>query len=114
MLKGILIAAVFIAGLAALVWYMVVSEEDRLKRLTSSTTGEVIELIVQTDDESDDATTIVRYNYVVAGQKMGDQATKPDDVSSSFPRGSVVTVCYDPNDPGETEPFSGRQTCPAR
>lgn len=114
MLKQVAIAVAFIAGLGALVWYMVMSEEDRLKRLTSTTTGEVIEVIVQTDDESDDATTIVRYNYVVAGQKMGDQATKPDDVSSAFPRGSIVTVCYDPNDPGETEPFSGRQTCPSR
>ncbi|WP_426042811.1 DUF3592 domain-containing protein [Brevundimonas sp. TWP2-3-4b1] len=114
MLKRILIIGAFLGGLAALVFYLVASEEDRLARLTSSTGGQVTEVIVQTDAESDDATTIVHYNYAVAGQVLADQSSKPDDVSRIFPEGTQVTICYDPAEPGETEVYATGQTCPPR
>lgn len=114
MLKRILIIGAFLGGLAALVFYLVASEEDRLARLTSTTVGQVTEVIVQTDSESDDATTIVRYSYAVGGQVLADQSSKPDDVSRTFPQGAHVTICYDPAEPAETEVYSPVQTCPPR
>lgn len=114
MLKRILVIGGFLGGLAALVFFLVASEDKRLARLTSSTQGQVTEVIVQTDSESDDATTIVHYSYAVAGQALTDQSSMPDDKSEAFPEGALVTICYDPADPRETEVYSTEQACPPR
>lgn len=113
MLKHGLMAGGVLAGVAAVVALLMVFENRRLERLTAEAPGQVTRVVVQTDAESD-SSTIVHFAYLVGGQTLADQSSKAGDVSEDFLQGQSVVVCYDPEDPAETEVYQPGQTCPPR
>ena len=114
MLKRILTIGAVLAGVAVFIVIVVVLEDRRLARLTGTAPGQVTRVVVQTDSDSDDSSTVVHFTYVVAGRTLGDQSTKGGDVSDDFLQGAAVTVCYDPGKPADTEVYQAGRTCPPR
>lgn len=112
MLKRILLVVGILAGVAVLVLALGYFEDRRLAKLTASAPGQVTRVVVQTDAESDDASTVVHFTYGVNGQTLSDQSTKGGDVSDDFPQGAPVTVCHDPAKPADTEVYEVGHACP--
>lgn len=114
MLKRVLTIGGILAGVAVFVFILLMLEDRRLKTLTATAPGQVARVVIQTDSESGDDTTIVHYAYVVDGQTLTDQSTKSGDVSDDFLQGAPATVCYDPAKPTETEIYAVGAACPPR
>lgn len=114
MLKRILMVVGILAAVAVVVFAIVYFEDQRLAKLTASAPGQVTRVVVQTDSESNDASTVVHFIYGVNGQTLTDQSTKSGDVSDRFLQGAPVTVCHDPAKPTDTEVYQVGQACPPR
>ena len=114
MLKRILWIVGILAALAVVVFAIVYFEDQRLSKLTATAPGQVTRVVVQTDSDSNDATTIVHFVYRVGGETLTDQSSKSGDVSNDFLQGAPVTVCHDPAKPAETEVYQPGQACPPR
>lgn len=114
MSKRILVVAGVLAGVAVLVFAAVYFEGRRLAKLTASAPGQVTRVVVQTDSESNDSSTVVHFIYAVNGETLSDQSTKTGDVSDDFLQGAPVTVCHDPAKPTETEVYEVGHACPPR
>lgn len=114
MLKRVLTVGGVLAGVAVLIFIFMILEDRRLKALTATAPGQVTRVVIQTDSDSGDDTTIVHFTYVVDGQTLSDQSTKGGDVSDEFLQGAPATVCYDPAKPAETEIYRVGASCPPR
>ncbi len=112
MLKRILWVVGILAAVALVVFALLYFEDQRLAKLTASAPGQVARVVVQTDSETDDASTVVHFVYGVNGETLADQSTKAGDVSEDFLQGAAVVVCYDPAKPADTEVYQVGQTCP--
>ena len=114
MLKRALWVVGILAAVAAVVFAILYFEDQRLAKLTASAPGQVTRVVVQTDSDTDDATTVVHFIYGVNGNTLTDQSTKAGDVSDDFLQGAPVTVCHDPAKPADTEVYQVGQACPPR
>ena len=114
MRKHVFIVVGVLAAVAVMVFVVVTLEDRRLKSLTGSAAGQVARVVVQSDSESGETSTIVHYSYRIGAETLTDQSTKSDDVSDEFLQGAPVTVCYDPGKPAETEVYAPGATCPPR
>lgn len=114
MLKRILWVVGILAGVAVLVLAITFFEGRRLAKLTASAPGQVTRVVVQTDSETDEASTIVHFTFAVNGQTLSDQSTKGGDVSDVFLQGAAITVCHDPAKPADTEVYEVGHPCPPR
>lgn len=114
MLKRALIVASILVGVALFVWIIWVLEDQRLAKLTATAPGRVTQVVLHTDSESNDTTTIVHFTYLVEGRTLADQSSKPGDVSTEFVQGAPATVCYDPAKPADTEIYPTGAACPPR
>ena len=114
MLKNILFAVGALAGVAALIFAISFFDNRRLDRLTAKAPGQITQVVLQTDPESDEMSSEVHFMYAVNGQSLSDQSTMGGDVSGRFPHGAPVVVCYDPAKPAHTEVFKLGQECPPR
>lgn len=114
MLKRILMVAGILAGVAAIVMAIAYFEDRRLSKLTATAPGQVTRVVIHTDSESDESSTIVHFVYAVDGETLSDQSTKAGDASDTFLQGAAVTVCYDPAKPAETEVYQPGRACPPR
>lgn len=114
MLKRILWVVGILAAVALVVFALIYFEDQRLAKLTASAPGQVTRVVVRTDSETDDASTVVHFIYRVNEETLADQSTKSGDVSDDFLQGAAVAVCYDPAEPADTEVYQVGQACPPR
>ncbi|WP_298744614.1 DUF3592 domain-containing protein [uncultured Brevundimonas sp.] len=113
-MKRILGIVGILAAVAVGIFAMIYFEDRRLEKLTASASGQVTRVVVHTDSESNDASTVVHFTYEVDGRTLEDQSTKAGDVSEEFLQGAAVTVCHDPAKPEDTEVYRPGRACPPR
>ena len=55
--------------------------------------------------------TEIDYSYTVAGKNYQGYAEKDGDIQRDFPNGTAVVVCYNPENPEESDVFAAGSKC---
>jgi len=94
--------------------------------LTASTTGQVTSSVIDRDVKTSkkktssgktkkstktDTETEIDYTYTIDSKNYSGYSEKDGNVQSSFAVGSTVTVCYNPQNPEESDVFPNGTKC---
>jgi hypothetical protein len=112
--------------IVVMMFFVAMTVGCRSKR-TAETSGEVTNVSV----ERDKTTTITKtdlgqtksktkisykteitYNYIISGKIYTGHAKKSSGMQSSFNIGSLVLVCYNPENPQDSDVFPAKSKCP--
>ena len=108
----------------ALVFSLALSAIGCSSELTAETSGQVTRVAIDRDRKVSRKTssnkkrkvktsveTEIDYRYSVNGRSYDGYSEKDGDVQRDFASGAQVVVCYNPNDPAESEVYSAGTKC---
>ena len=106
MMKVVVVLALVGAFLA----YILITNNQREKRMTAMTTATVTGVQFKKDIESSSLDeTWIDYRFAASGQEVQGNDSLPGDKTGQYSPGRTIMICYNPSDPQE----SAIETAPA-
>ena len=90
-------------AIALIVFVAMAWGEARRARLTGKAMATVTDVTLDRGGQDENDKTEIAYRFVVAGKRVESSDTEYSDVTDRYALGQVVTICYDPADPTDSD-----------
>ena len=103
-MKTWLKVTLILGAIGALLAFMIVSEQRKQARLTAETSGTLTAVEFVEDEESSSLDeTRFKYRYTAAGGERSGEDSLPGDRREDYRVGQTVPICFNPEDPSESD-----------